>query len=164
MACPYTRWWSRDDLIEVLEGAGFSEVSVLGSPERSRPWLLKGVLKNDGGERCLVVQSGDIELQLERVIGYPSMNAWTSEPTYGKGGGKGKGTELQVPASEYAAPAQLVDMSVGDDADARAVTQGGAAQPAKRPVQGLSVPAALWYCVPEHRRQSSGEGQRLANE
>ena len=61
--------WNSEDLCEAINGAGFTETTVISPGGRQKPWLITAHQAADEGQLAILVEAGSVQLQLERLVG-----------------------------------------------------------------------------------------------
>ena len=109
--------WCAEDVLSALEGADFADASVIAPAEGPKPWLVRATLAGDTGALALVVEAGERQLNLERVVrrvrdSQVQERAW--QPSRGKGQAKGKaaGTDAEHGGQEAAKETATSPMEV----------------------------------------------------
>ena len=63
-------YWLDEDMVAALEGASFTNISIISRGERRRPWLVKMDQMERSGERLhtLSIRSDNVVMLLERAV------------------------------------------------------------------------------------------------
>ena len=132
--------WDEDDVVNVLEGAGFSNIQVIFTAEHRKPWMIKANLDKDDCEPLLAVEAAGRVLQAERVRGRRDASIWKDQawaPPKASHKGKGKGDKGKQALADAAgrpseAPPTATPIDLEPDGEGGDKPKEGEAKPPAR--------------------------------